>query len=73
MINDKGLSVMEARNLVSGAGPHVDLVKLAFGTPILSDRNLTTKITVNVKSVGQECPTPHDYIGALDSVGALTD
>jgi phosphosulfolactate synthase len=36
MINDKGLSVMEARNLVSGAGPHVDLVKLAFGTPIFS-------------------------------------
>jgi phosphosulfolactate synthase len=36
MINDKGLSVMEARNLVSGASPHVDLVKLAFGTPILS-------------------------------------
>jgi phosphosulfolactate synthase len=36
MINDKGLSVMEARNLVSGAGPHVDLVKLAFGTPIMS-------------------------------------
>ena len=36
MINDKGLSVMEARNLVSGAGPHVDLVKLAFGTPVLS-------------------------------------
>jgi phosphosulfolactate synthase len=36
MINDKGLSVTEARNLVSGAGPHVDLVKLAFGTPILS-------------------------------------
>jgi phosphosulfolactate synthase len=36
MINDKGLSVMEARNLVSGAGPHVDLVKLAFGTPLLS-------------------------------------
>lgn len=36
MINDKGLSVMEARNLVSGAGPHVDLVKLAFGTSLLS-------------------------------------
>jgi phosphosulfolactate synthase len=36
MINDKGLSVMEARHLVSGAGPHVDLVKLAFGTPLLS-------------------------------------
>jgi len=28
-----------------------------FGTPILPDRNVTTKITVNVKSVGQECPT----------------
>jgi phosphosulfolactate synthase len=36
MINDKGLSIMEARNLVSGAGPYVDLVKLAFGTPLLS-------------------------------------
>jgi phosphosulfolactate synthase len=37
MINDKGLSVMEARNLVSGAGPHVDLVKLAFGTPLFTE------------------------------------
>ncbi|HTR28465.1 MAG TPA: phosphosulfolactate synthase [Puia sp.] len=36
MVNDKGLSVMEAKHLVSGAGPHVDLVKLAFGTPLLS-------------------------------------
>jgi len=36
MIYDKGLSVMEARNLVSGAGPNVDLVKLAFGTPLFS-------------------------------------
>jgi phosphosulfolactate synthase len=36
MVYDKGLSVGEARNLVSGAGPHVDLVKLAFGTPLVS-------------------------------------
>ena len=36
MINDKGLSVAEATNLVSGAAPHVDLVKLAFGTALLS-------------------------------------
>src|ERR1700743_3509328 len=36
MIQDKGLSVGEARNLISGAWPHVDLVKLAFGTPLLS-------------------------------------
>src|SRR5215470_15213043 len=37
MVNDKGLSVAEARNLVSGAGPHVDLVKLAFGTPLVTN------------------------------------
>src|SRR4051812_37806074 len=36
MVNDKGLSVADARYLVSGAGPHVDLVKLAFGTPLVS-------------------------------------
>lgn len=36
MINDKGLSVMEATHLVSGAGPHVDLVKLAFGTALFT-------------------------------------
>jgi phosphosulfolactate synthase len=36
MVNDKGLSVMEASHLVSGAGPHIDLVKLAFGTPLFS-------------------------------------
>ena len=36
MINDKGLSVVEARNLVSGASPYVDIVKLAFGTSIVT-------------------------------------
>ena len=36
MVNDKGLSIGEARNLVSGAHPHLDLVKLAFGTSLLS-------------------------------------
>jgi phosphosulfolactate synthase len=36
MINDKGLSVGEARNLVSGALPYIDLVKLAFGTSHVS-------------------------------------
>ena len=45
MVNDKGLSVAEARNLVSGAGPHVDLVKLAFGTP-LSLAGLKEKIEI---------------------------
>jgi len=45
MINDKGLSVGEARNLVSGASPHVDLVKLAFGTSLVS-AGLKEKIRV---------------------------
>ena len=36
MINDKGLSIAEARNLVSGSLPHIDLVKLAFGTPLVT-------------------------------------
>jgi phosphosulfolactate synthase len=45
MINDKGLSVAEARNLVSGALPHIDLVKLAFGTPLVST-GLHEKISI---------------------------
>jgi phosphosulfolactate synthase len=45
MVNDKGLSIGEARNLVSGAWPHVDLVKLAFGTSLVSS-GLTEKIKV---------------------------
>ncbi|HET6255675.1 MAG TPA: phosphosulfolactate synthase [Puia sp.] len=36
MIYDKGLSVMEAKHLISGAGPHIDLVKLAFGTALFT-------------------------------------
>jgi len=45
MVNDKGLSVAEARNLVSGAAPHVDIVKLAFGTPLVTP-DLPMKIKV---------------------------
>jgi phosphosulfolactate synthase len=45
MINDKGLSIAEAMNLVSGAAPHVDLVKLAFGTALFSG-GLKEKIAV---------------------------
>jgi phosphosulfolactate synthase len=36
MINDKGLSVQDAKNLLSVASPHVDIVKLAFGTPVIT-------------------------------------
>src|SRR5690242_7036959 len=32
MIMDKGLSLEEAKNLVSAAGPHIDIIKLGFGT-----------------------------------------
>ncbi len=45
MVNDKGLSIAEARYLVSGAGPHVDLVKLAFGTPLVTS-GLKEKIEI---------------------------
>ncbi len=45
MINDKGLSVAEARNLVSGAYPHIDLVKLAFGTSLVT-ADLSGKLKV---------------------------
>ena len=36
MVIDKGLSLGEARNLLSAALPHVDMVKLAYGTPLLT-------------------------------------
>lgn len=36
MITDKGLSAMEASNLLSAAAPHIDMVKLAFGTPFVT-------------------------------------
>lgn len=32
MVMDKGLSLEEARNFMSVSHPHVDLVKLGFGT-----------------------------------------
>lgn len=36
MIMDKGLSVNEAENFMSVAYPHVDLVKLGFGTAFVT-------------------------------------
>jgi len=42
IISDKGLSFEETENLLSVAGPHIDMVKLAFGTalvtPILKEK-----------------------------------
>ena len=36
IVSDKGLSLTEARNLLSVAAPYVDMVKLAFGTPLVT-------------------------------------
>lgn len=45
MIMDKGLSVREAEDMVSGGGPHIDIVKLGFGTAYVTP-NLREKIEV---------------------------
>ncbi|MRG46176.1 phosphosulfolactate synthase [Chitinophaga sp. SYP-B3965] len=43
MVMDKGLSVEEARHFISAASPHVDVVKLGFGTSFVTP-NLRAKI-----------------------------
>lgn len=45
MVMDKGLSVSEAKNFLEVAGPHVDIVKLGFGTSFVTP-NLREKIEV---------------------------
>ena len=45
MVMDKGLSVVEARNFLSISAPHVDIVKLGFGTSYVTP-NLREKIQV---------------------------
>ena len=45
MIMDKGLSVNEAKNFVSVSLPHVDIVKLGFGTSFVTP-NLEEKLKV---------------------------
>ena len=45
MVMDKGLSVQEAKNFMSGTHPHVDVVKLGFGTSFVTP-NLREKIEV---------------------------
>jgi phosphosulfolactate synthase len=43
MVMDKGLSVEEAKNFLSAASPHVDIIKLGFGTSFVTP-NLRQKI-----------------------------
>ncbi|HJU46226.1 MAG TPA: phosphosulfolactate synthase [Chitinophagaceae bacterium] len=45
MVMDKGLSVQEAKNFMSVAYPHVDIVKLGFGTSFVTP-NLVEKLEV---------------------------
>ena len=45
MVMDKGLSIQEARNLMSIAHPHIDMVKLGFGTSYVTP-NLREKLEV---------------------------
>ena len=45
MVMDKGLSIAEAQNMLSIGGPHIDIVKLGFGTSYVTP-NLREKIEV---------------------------
>lgn len=45
MVMDKGLSIEEVKNFMSIAGPHVDVVKLGFGTSYVTP-NLKEKLDV---------------------------
>lgn len=45
MVMDKGLSVNQAKDFLSVAGPHVDIVKLGFGTSFVTP-NLREKLEV---------------------------
>ncbi|GEP98438.1 phosphosulfolactate synthase [Chitinophaga cymbidii] len=45
MVNDKGLSLQDTKNFLSASAPHVDFVKLAFGTAYVTP-NLGEKIKI---------------------------
>lgn len=49
MVMDKGLSVEEAKHFLSAAAPHVDIVKLGFGTSYVTP-NLREKIELYQKA-----------------------
>lgn len=49
MVMDKGLSLAEAENLVSVGAPHIDIIKLGFGTAFVTP-NLRAKIEVYQKA-----------------------
>jgi phosphosulfolactate synthase len=49
MIMDKGLSIAEVENMISIGSPHIDIVKLGFGTSFVTP-NLREKIKVYQKA-----------------------
>jgi phosphosulfolactate synthase len=49
MVMDKGLSIAESENLISVGTPHIDLIKLGFGTAYVTP-NLREKIEVYQKA-----------------------
>ncbi len=49
MVMDKGLSLEEAKNLISASDPHLDIVKLGFGTAFVTP-NLRQKIELYQKA-----------------------
>ena len=50
MVMDKGLSIRECENMVEGASPYIDIVKLGFGTSLVTP-NLERKLAF-FKEVG---------------------
>lgn len=59
MVMDKGLCLEEARNLISAAEPHLDIIKLGFGTAFVTP-NLRKKIELY-----QEANIPVYFGGTL--------
>ena len=59
MVMDKGLSVAEAENLISVGKPHIDIVKLGFGTAYV-----TPNLDVKIKTY-QEAGIPIYFGGTL--------
>lgn len=49
MVMDKGLSIAEAENLINVGAPHIDVIKLGFGTAFVTP-NLRQKIEVYLKA-----------------------
>lgn len=50
MVMDKGLSNQEVENFLSVAGPYVDIVKLGFGTSMVTP-NLKEKLAIYAKMI----------------------